>query len=105
MGKITIKKAITSFISLLKKDFSVEKIILFGSQAAKEADKDSDVDLIIVSKDFEDMPYLDRGSKMYDYWSFNIPVDFICYAPSEFNLLKKRVSLVSQSLKDGIILV
>jgi len=104
MGKSKIKEAITSFIRNLKKDFSVNTIILFGSQASNTANKDSDVDLIIVSEDFKSIPYLERSAKMYDYWNFKIPVDFICYSSSEFNLLKKRVSLVAHALKEGIIL-
>lgn len=104
MGKHGIKEVIISFINNLKKNFSIERVILFGSQATKTAKKDSDVDLIIVSKNFEGMPYLERGAKMYNYWNFKIPVDFICYSPSEFNLLKKRISLVSNALKEGVVL-
>lgn len=33
----------------------VEKILLFGSQARDEADYDSDLDLLVISKDFEGM--------------------------------------------------
>lgn len=104
MGKLSIKEAINSFILRLKNSFSIEKVILFGSQATNTQNKNSDVDLIIVSKDFEGMPFLKRGAKMYDYWNFEIPVDFICYSPSEFNLLKKRISLVSNALKEGLVL-
>ena len=46
--------------------------------------------MIIVSDDFEEMNGFERISKMYDYWTERIPVDFICYTKKEFEKLKKE---------------
>ena len=35
-------------------------------------------------------------------WPLDLPADFICYTPEEFEKLKKEVSIVSEALKEGI---
>jgi len=95
---------INKFLKNVSKDFKIERAIFFGSRAIGIARKDSDIDLIIVSDDFEGMDFFERVSKMYDYWDLDIPVDFLCYTSREFNKLKKLVSIVSHALKQGIII-
>jgi predicted nucleotidyltransferase len=92
------------FIKGIQNDFSIKKVILFGSRATGNAREDSDFDLIIVSDDFEGMNVFRRGAKMYDYWPFLIPVDFICLTTKEFNALKRKISIVSSALEEGIVL-
>lgn len=102
-GKKYIIEEIKKFIEKLSKDFKIQNIVLFGSRATNKFRKNSDVDLIIVSKDFHGMDFFERGAKMYSYWDVDLPVDFICYTPEEFNNLKKKVSIVKEALSGGII--
>ncbi len=104
MGKAKIMKELKSFKEDLKKDFPDEKIIFFGSRALGRAGPDSDVDLIIVSKNFGKLNFIKRAARMYDYWNLNYPVDFLCYTPNEFRALKGRISIVSEALKEGIVI-
>lgn len=46
-----LKKVIDDYISKLKGKLSIDQIILFGSYAKGDANKWSDIDLYIVSKD------------------------------------------------------
>ncbi|MEW6040083.1 MAG: nucleotidyltransferase domain-containing protein [Elusimicrobiota bacterium] len=48
-----IKRLITRFIQEIKNDIRINKIILFGSYATGKIKQSSDIDLIVVSKDFE----------------------------------------------------
>lgn len=100
--KELVMKKVKEFVKKLSKDLDVTKVILFGSRATGDASKDSDIDLIIVSKDFKGLGFFRRVYKMYDYWDIDYSVDFICYTPEEFNKLSKRITLVSQALKEGI---
>ncbi len=95
-------KIIKVFVEKLRNDFNVKEVIFFGSRASGKPKKYSDIDLIIVSDDFEGMNGIERGAKMYDYWDALIPVDFICYTVKEFNYLKKRISIVREALENGI---
>lgn len=106
MDKESIIK-IRLFVKKLKKDFSVERVIFFGSRTGKEYLEHSDIDLIIVSKNFEGMDFSKRISKMYDYWNFeDFPygIDFFCYTPEEFTKLSKMIGVVSEALKKGIVM-
>jgi len=96
--RVEIIKKLRDFL----KKHAIEKAILFGSYARGEAKKDSDIDLILVSKEFEGKSPLKRPVRFYMDWRMGYPVDFLCYTPEEFNNLRKQVSIVSQALKEGI---
>jgi len=48
----------------VSKNVTIDKIILFGSQIKETANKESDIDLVIVSKDFKDKTYSQRIKKL-----------------------------------------
>ena len=102
MGKKTIINQLKAYKNDLSKDVSVYKMIFFGSRAKGSFHKDSDIDLIIVSPKFRRLNFFKRGAKMYDYWSLNYPVDFLCYTPEEFNKLKKQITIVKEAVKKGV---
>jgi predicted nucleotidyltransferase len=99
-----IKKEISKFMRRLSKDFRIVAIIWFGSRAEGIYKKWSDIDLIIVSDDFENMNFFERVSKMYDYWELDLPVDFLCYTKKEFDILKRRISIAKMALEKGIVI-
>ena len=102
MGKKTIINQLREYKNALSKDVPVYKMIFFGSRAKGRFHKDSDIDLIIVSPKFRRLNFFKRGAKMYDYWSLNYPVDFLCYTPEEFNKLKKQITIVKEAVKKGV---
>jgi len=106
MDRKTLINKIKIFRNKIKDKYNLSKIILFGSMANNNPHKDSDVDLIVVSKDFEGKKSFRRAPDLYIEWhsnsNINLPVDFLCYTPEEFNKLKKQVSIVKQALKEGI---
>ncbi len=93
---------IKSFKRRIEKKYKIKKMILFGSLARGEITDHSDADLIVVSDAFKDKSPLVRPVKIHLDWDLRYPVDFVCYTTKEFEKLKKRVSLVSQALKEGI---
>ena len=98
-----LNEQLKEFLKNLTENIQVDEIILFGSRVNGNAKKDSDVDLIIVSPDFEEMNFFERVSKMYDYWKIDLPVDFLCYTSKEFEKLKKGITIVSEALKKGVV--
>ena len=101
-GRKPLKEKLKSFRQRVNKDIPIERMILFGSRAEGTANRESDVDLIIVSSRFKRWDFFKRGAKMYDYWDVGYPVDFLCYTPEEFNKLSKQITLVSEAIKKGI---
>ncbi len=103
MGRTqSLKKKLTAFKNRVNASIPIDKMILFGSGATGDAGKDSDIDLIIVSRKFNGLDFFQRGAKMYDYWGMCAAVDFLCYTPKEFDKLKKQVSIISEALKYGV---
>ena len=92
------------FIKLVNKQFKLENAILFGSRAREDHLNSSDVDLILVSNDFKNISFKKRGIEFIDLWNEPIDIQILCYTQEEFNKLKKQLGIVSQAIKEGIIL-
>ena len=100
-----IKKNIKEFIYQVNKKFKLDKALLFGSRARGDYLIDSDVDLILISNDFEKLPFRKRMGEVLDLWKGDVDLEVICYTPIEFKKLKNMFGLVSQAVKEGIEIV
>lgn len=78
MDRETAKMA-KKFAAKIRKAYSPEKVLLFGSRARGDNFKQSDFDFIIVSDKFAGIHFLDRLSAIYDYWDENVDIEAICY--------------------------
>jgi len=99
--KFIIKK-LREFKENLKNKIYVNKVIFFGSRAWGKPHKDSDIDLIVVSKNFEGKKFRKRAIGFYNYWDLNYPVDFLCYTPEEFHKLSRQITIVKEAAENGI---
>ncbi len=92
-----IVEAIRKLIrSLRKRGIRVEKVLLFGSYAKGTWIKTSDIDLIIVSKDFKDIPFKDRLDIINEIVfkeGIEPYIEALPYTPEEF-AVKIRRSIV-----------
>ena len=101
MDKQSIKVA-KEFKNNIKKDFEVEKLILFGSRARGDNLNYSDYDFIVVSKKFKNKKFIFRASDFYDYWNNKVDLEIICYTPEEFKRKKKQIGIVKTAVEEGI---
>ncbi|MDZ4278657.1 MAG: nucleotidyltransferase domain-containing protein [Dehalococcoidia bacterium] len=60
MPATDVDGVIANFVALLSKAVRVEAIILYGSYARGTADEWSDIDIAVISPDFEDLPLWER---------------------------------------------
>jgi uncharacterized protein len=72
-------KKLKLFLKKIKKRFKLENSILFGSRARGDYLLDSDVDLILVSKDFDGIPFRKRMGECLEFWNEEIDLEVICY--------------------------
>ena len=89
------KTAINELIAFLKQSLiqngiHVDSIALFGSALTNNMDKDSDVDLIIISSDFINVDVFERAKmtmkpETETMRKFKIPMDVINLSPDEYN--------------------
>lgn len=107
MAKNKAVKAIKFFEKrLLDNKLSVSKIILFGSQAEGKACAESDVDIVLISEDFQNKTIFKRlelikEAEIATIKKFMIPLDVILMTPDEF---ERGTSLVSEYAKNGKVL-
>ncbi len=92
MDQATINEVI-DFLkrSLLQYGIHVDSIALFGSALNGNMDKDSDIDLIIISRDFQHLDMFERARmtmkpEMDTLRKFRIPMDIINLSPEEYNV-------------------
>ncbi len=85
---------VEKIVNVLRKHLPDAKILLFGSRARGDELKDSDIDLIVVSRAFEGMSFTDRASYVLRIlWNQNalprVDIDILCYTPE--NSRRKRM--------------
>lgn len=105
MAKATteIRRIVSRYIKNLEaQGVPIERIYLFGSQARSDADRESDVDLAVVSPLFENMDLWDRAGFLGKAaWDIHYPIDALGFAPSQ---VREAIpgTLLSHILKNGI---
>ena len=67
----------------------IERTVLFGSWQAGSASSDSDIDVVIVSADFEGKDLFDRAgmvtqAEVLTIRKFLVPLDLVCMTPGEY---------------------
>ena len=71
----------------LNQEIEVYKIYIFGSMARGDYHSDSDVDIAVISEDFEGLNHRERYEKIISHIrksTKDTPVDLVCYTPEEF---------------------
>ncbi len=61
----------------------VDTVILFGSYARGDFSSSSDLDLMIISSDWEGVNYTERLSLLYRLWDKDIDANFVALTPRE----------------------
>jgi predicted nucleotidyltransferase len=97
-------KILKRYLNKIGKKFRIEKTILFGSRAKGDWKNESDIDLIVVSSDFSGINFRKRVVEVIGDWNENIDLEVFCYTPEEFEKKKNRISIVSEALKEGVII-
>ncbi len=102
MGRDEVIDEIEKFVKRIKEIIHVEKVIIFGSRARGDNLVDSDVDLIIVSRNFEGVPFYERMDKLILLWESPLDLEALCYTPEEFEMKQKEISIVKQAVAEGV---
>ena len=90
------------FKEKISKDYEIEKFIFFGSRSVGKPNKDSDVDIMLVSRNFNGKSVLKRSPELYLKWDLEYSVDFLCYTPEEFDNLRNKITIVREAARKGI---
>ncbi|MEM2971099.1 MAG: nucleotidyltransferase domain-containing protein [Candidatus Bathyarchaeia archaeon] len=81
--------------------FKVDFAILFGSTVYGERLRDSDIDLIVVSDNFENMPFEKRILILQKFWKHDVMLEAFGFTPKEFASLKDKSIIVQEAVEKG----
>ncbi len=104
--KIQLRKIIKEYLKNMPLVINVNGIFLFGSYARGEAQRDSDLDVVVISPDFKKMEFMKRlillshiqgKSKI----TRSVPMDIIGYTPEEFKNIDKESVIMRRAKKEG----
>jgi len=106
-----VKRKVRKVIELLqevfeRKGFFVEKIVVFGSQIKGTTHDNSDIDIVVISKDFEGKDIFERAeitgrANREVMRKILVPLDIISMTPKEW---EKGNSLITEFAGEGEIL-
>ena len=102
MGDYWIERFRREALPKIVEEFKPEKVILFGSRIRGDARKDSDIDVIVISSHFEDIPFLKRMPLLLKKVPFPKHVDYLCYTPIEYEKIKKESSVIADALENSL---
>lgn len=86
------------FLKVIDAKIGLDKVFLFGSTAKQKRRKDSDIDLILISKSFRGLNSIERGRILLENWPFVEELDLLMYTPEEFEKVSQR-PLVKEMIK------
>jgi predicted nucleotidyltransferase len=100
MDKEAVLEIISAFRNALEsKGIKAEKIILFGSYATGQYRPDSDIDVVVISQDFENKTYWQRidvlSEAIYEIFE---PIEATAFTPQEW---QGRQSSIVDFAKNG----
>ena len=97
--KENVKSIISSFVESIKKDITVDQVYLFGSYAKGNPDRYSDIDLAVVSGDFEGIRFFDRKKLLKYLVKINTDIELHPFKTEDFTA---DDPFVAEIIKTGI---
>lgn len=85
----------------LERAFEPEHVLIFGSRARGDALEHSDLDLILVSGDFEGVPWLDRPIRVHEACDIRFGIELLCYTPEEYRRKREELGIVRTASREG----
>ena len=92
----------TSYLSNLIDTYHPTHVLLFGSRAKGNALKESDFDLLVVSKSFEGIPFIQRTAHLLSNLKVPFPIEVLCYTPEEYERKRKEIGIVRIASQEGV---
>jgi len=99
MGEIQIK--LEKYIETLKTQLNIETIVIFGSYLDGRFTVDSDIDILVVAKEFSKMDKLEAFKILSKpIWDVKLNIDPIPASPEEIRD-KQKASFLAEILNTG----
>ena len=91
-----------SYLPKLIDSYRPAHVLVFGSRAKGNPLKESDLDLLVVSESFEEIPFIQRAPQLL--WTLQVPfpIEVLCYTPEEFERKREEIGIVKVASEEGL---
>lgn len=89
-------------LPVIVRRFAPERVIAFGSRASGQPLATSDLDLLVVARAFEQVPWVDRQPQVQEAIGAPFAMDILCYTPEEFAAKVEEFGIVRTAAQTGI---
>jgi len=100
-----VTPAFNRFLARIRKALRPDRVILFGSRARGDHRPDSDFDLLVVSRDFRGVPWVERPAMVLALWDLPFDLEALCLTPAEFKRRSHELSIIGVAASEGLALV
>ena len=100
-----VEKFKQQILPQIVKEYRPKRILLFGSRIKRTSNMNSDLDVIIISDSFYNIPFISRMSHVLKKFKFTKHIDYLCYTPEEFERIKDNSSILIDALEDAEIII
>ncbi len=94
-----IEKFKQQILPQIVKEYRPKRILLFGSRIKRTSTMNSDLDVLIISDLFYNIPFISRMSHILKKFKFTKHIDYLCYTPEEFDRIKDKSSILIDALE------
>jgi len=100
MDKKAVLEIISAFRNALEsRGIKVDKLILFGSYATGQYRQDSDIDIVVISRDFQNRSHWERIDILSDaIYALFEPIEATAFTPDEW---QSRESIIADFAQNG----
>jgi predicted nucleotidyltransferase len=105
-GESELEKILNEFTDRIQQQVAVKKIILYGSYAYGHPHEGSDIDLLVVSKDFKGMSKLERIGLLMDIAhqvKAEVDIEVLGFTPHEYAAISPLSMLSVAKTKGQVI--
>ena len=96
------KRELIKFLNLLKREFGVREVYLFGSRVYGIPLVDSDLDILVVSEEFGKRSFIENMELLYKLWDGSFSIEIFPYTPSQLKKYRGRKVVVTEALEKGV---
>ena len=97
-----MKRFLAEKWELIEERFAPVYFILFGSRINGTPHEWSDLDMIVVSDRFADVPFVNRAYRFKTAVRAHITLGALCYTPQEFERMRTGIGVVADACRDGL---
>ena len=96
------KAMLLSYLRLISERLGVEEVYVFGSRVYGEPLRESDLDMLVVSRQFEGLGFIRSMEELSKLWGGDFTIEVFPYTPQQVEEYRDKKVVVAEALKRGI---